>query len=688
MNTGVGTLASKFLIDTQQAVNNMVQLGQMTQTQADRMVRSVKSVEAQLRSMAKATQDSANSAKYHADQTTKAGHAAEEFSLHTAAAKREVLVLAHELSQGNYSRFGGSLLVLAERTNAWALATNPLVLGLTAVAVAAGGVAAAALIGAHEAEEFRKTLILTGNAAGLTAVNFDAIAYQAAHATVSTVGSAKQMAEALARTGRVGSAEFGEATKAGLLMEKLTGGSAEEIAKDFARMGDDVAKWAAENNKQYHFISALQYSYIKKLQDQGDASGAAVKVYEALNTQMGKVNKMAEEQAGWWDQARMALSKYWDVLKHVGAPDTTADQLAFLRARRASLGPAAGAGQSRSEAIASVDAQIEALRLKARAEQQVADATARTAQVEEKKIDALRNAKQETPVSMAAYDAVINATQKYLDESTEMLAVGRKLSDVEKWRINQLAELRKQTEGLTFVARLNAQVGIEAAASQMRQAEALKKSTEMEAEMQKLLSDKGLIAGQNQSFDDEKQIAATKYLNSLPDQAKRAEQMVNGSFQRMEDAIVAFSHTGKLSFSSLFQFMADEYVRNLVRMAEKKFLTDSAGNFVGMSQGLSNVGSWLSGLFGVAGTHATGLDYVPYDGYLAMLHKGERVQTAVQASNGRSGGGGAGGNSVDASVSIGSVGSGVSEGRMMQAISQAQAVTMARLRRMQQQGYA
>ena len=32
----------------------------------------------------------------------------------------------------------------------------------------------------------------------------------------------------------------------------------------------------------------------------------------------------------------------------------------------------------------------------------------------------------------------------------------------------------------------------------------------------------------------------------------------------------------------------------------------------------------------VSGSHANGLDYVPYDGYIAELHKGERVMTAEE----------------------------------------------------------
>jgi hypothetical protein len=34
---------------------------------------------------------------------------------------------------------------------------------------------------------------------------------------------------------------------------------------------------------------------------------------------------------------------------------------------------------------------------------------------------------------------------------------------------------------------------------------------------------------------------------------------------------------------------------------------------------------------GAVGSHANGLDYVPYDGYFAMLHQGERIQTAAEA---------------------------------------------------------
>lgn len=41
---------------------------------------------------------------------------------------------------------------------------------------------------------------------------------------------------------------------------------------------------------------------------------------------------------------------------------------------------------------------------------------------------------------------------------------------------------------------------------------------------------------------------------------------------------------------------------------------------------------------GVDGSHASGLDYVPFDGYVAELHKGEQVLTAEEAKDNRRGG--------------------------------------------------
>ncbi|NMV36774.1 phage tail tape measure protein [Ralstonia insidiosa] len=67
----------------------------------------------------------------------------------TAGARRELLVLAHEASQGSWKNFGGSLLVLGERTDALSMLMNKTALSIGAM-VAVLAIAAHAVVKAGE----------------------------------------------------------------------------------------------------------------------------------------------------------------------------------------------------------------------------------------------------------------------------------------------------------------------------------------------------------------------------------------------------------------------------------------------------------------------------------------------------------------------------------------------------------
>lgn len=68
---------------------------------------------------------------------------------------------------------------------------------------------------------------------------------------------------------------------------------------------------------------------------------------------------------------------------------------------------------------------------------------------------------------------------------------------------------------------------------------------------------------------------------------------------------------------------------------------DILGGFKNIGAGLAKIspaGIVTGGIIGaVNGSHADGLDYVPFDGYVAELHKGERVQTKEEADDWRNG---------------------------------------------------
>lgn len=142
---------------------------------------------------------------------------------------------------------------------------------------------------------------------------------------------------------------------------------------------------------------------------------------------------------------------------------------------------------------------------------------------------------------------------------------------------------------------------------------------------------------------------ATRALANYSDQAANAaayaERFTTGSLGQLEDAVAKFSRTGKLNLGSLWQFMADEFIRQQARMAIASATGGQGGLFGSL---ISAVGSY----FGVSGTPqrggyegagltgdfaradraiplAVGTNYVPYDGMPAVLHKGEAVVPAA-----------------------------------------------------------
>lgn len=105
--------------------------------------------------------------------------------------------------------------------------------------------------------------------------------------------------------------------------------------------------------------------------------------------------------------------------------------------------------------------------------------------------------------------------------------------------------------------------------------------------------------------------------------AKNIQDALGENLYQMLDG--NFENIGK-SFGNMLKRMAAEAMAaNLGRTLFGDFAkTGNVGGWLG--EGLK----WVGGLFGIP-SHADGLDYVPYDGYVAKLHKGERVQTAAEA---------------------------------------------------------
>lgn len=257
-------------------------------------------------------------------------HGAQRASGATAGFTRELLVLGHELSQGQYKRFGGSLLVLAEYSGTATKALSALVGPLGLVAAAAALLGYSAFHGHEQAEELRKSLVLTGNAAGVTAGEMDRLTKVVSMATGKTAGASRDALQALISTGEIGPAMLASAAMAVTRVASLSGETAESVAQDFAKMSDGVAKWAAEHNKRFNFISASQYEYIKTLEESGKKAEAQGEVLRILNERLN-------ETRTFWDKLKQAVSEAWDEMAGNGREVTVEQKLDATNKRLAEI---------------------------------------------------------------------------------------------------------------------------------------------------------------------------------------------------------------------------------------------------------------------------------------------------------------------------------------------------------------
>lgn len=794
------SLSSTFTLDVSNAIASMVMAGKATETEAERMKRVLKQVGQQMDYLVKATKDVSA-----ANEGPKQGAANME---RYAVASRQARVEANMLTQANrnlgyqITDIGTSLaggmpwhLILIQQGGqirdayGGTAAAMRGILGLVtpvgvalAASAAAVGALATAFYQAHaEADKLNTSLIATGNASGMTRDRFRNVA--GASTGGSSLGDSKEALQALISTGRIVPEVIGAATEASLRMQKVFGMSAEEVAKDFAKMRGDASGWAAEYNQHANFITAADYTRIRALQAAGKESEAQAEVMRLLNVQLKAQADLAGPLEKLWKDYRNWVSEFWAGLSAAVGPETIAQEVTKLTAlvehlkglsknspagagdfglknaaaklqmlRQAQDDEARNADESAARAAKNADDILKASRqyqdalatitragqervfaeltngmdrteqaVKAAyasgitngqqyrdamyliakqrladeitlAQQQVAIEAKRPVKTEletrakegavagaENKLIGLQGKGQKLDAEyltgdVQTYRDLIAEINKYNAVSDEMAGTTRKLTENEKWRLDEMSKLDKAMSKMTLNEYEYARAKIISAEASRKHAEEISKSTEMEAEMQKLLANKGLV-GDRRSMGDNMSIAVGKYFNSLPDEAKRAEVLVTKIFTRMEDAVINFVKTGKLSFTDLFSFIAEEYLRNAIRKTMKSTMTDEAGNF-----SLLSLWNAATSLFT---PKANGMDYVPYNNYPAMLHEGERVLTRQDAANGA-----AYGKGENITISHGDlhVGQGVSRGEVAAALKIQQASTVELIRRRDRTG--
>lgn len=200
---------------------------------------------------------------------------------------------------------------------------------LAALAAGIGAVGYAAYKGYRDNQQLQDSLLLTGNYAGLVAGQLDAMAERVSSRINGTVAASRQVLAQLTSTGRFTVESMEETAAAVQLVAKFSGKSSADVVKDFAAMGDGVAKWAERANGSYHFLDSATLAYIKRLEEQGLKQEAARLTSEKLSEHLGGdlLRNMGTIERAWHDIAK-AASDAWEAMKRVGRPDTAQEVLA------------------------------------------------------------------------------------------------------------------------------------------------------------------------------------------------------------------------------------------------------------------------------------------------------------------------------------------------------------------------
>lgn len=367
------------------------------------------------------------------DKLNKTTTGFEKLRLGSRQAQENVVQLGNALSSGDWGSGVRAVAQLGAGAGEGAAGLLAILGPLALATAAVGGLAYAFYKGSEEQDSYNKSLILTGNYAGVSAGQLGDMARQVS-ATVGTTGQAAEVLALLAGNGKIAGESFTGITQAAVSMQEATGKAVSETVAEFAKLADDPVKASAALNEQYHYLTASVYSQIAALEKQGDHAGAVKLATESFADAINERTPRILENLSFWEKGYNAVARAADGLKNIGRSDLGAD---IEQARRDLAGAQAGdvgLFQNKQEMI-----DLYQNRLNMLEDQQAAEADIAKWQGEQAK------AQGDAVSSMAKVDALTKSAWTNEQKRTEAIKeYKRQLEDIRKVapndpRLNQAA---------------------------------------------------------------------------------------------------------------------------------------------------------------------------------------------------------------------------------------------------------
>ncbi len=203
--------------------------------------------------------------------------------------------------------------------------------GVTSLAVATGALAYAWYHGDSTLSEFNKTLVLSGNQAGLTADRMLTLS-RAGQAAGLTFNQARESLAALVNAGVRGGEQFDAINQSVARFASASGVEVDKVAEAFGKLTTDPTSGLMAMARQFRNVTAEQIAYVAQLQRSGDEAGALQAANDIATKGFDEQTRRLKENMGtletWADKTGKAFKSMWDAILDIGRPESSADMLA------------------------------------------------------------------------------------------------------------------------------------------------------------------------------------------------------------------------------------------------------------------------------------------------------------------------------------------------------------------------
>ncbi|ELY0891376.1 phage tail length tape measure family protein [Klebsiella pneumoniae] len=544
---------------------------------------------------------------------------------------------------------------------------NPMTIGIGALVAVVGTLTYAWYKGSQEQQEFNKSLVLTGNIAGVTTGQLADMARSVADNTGNTTAAAAQALNRVVSGGKIATGSMQTVTEAVVAMNDATDESIDSMVADFEKIAQNPVAAIGELNDKYHFLTLATYNQIKALQDEGNQQEAARLATEAYAATMKqRADEITESlgtlQSAWkWlgDEAKGA----WDAMLNIGREKSLESQLEEAEKALENAQRSRGLGnglwntygvnyQGSDNAIAQAQAQVDSLRGQITAQGVLNDAISTYNKRQQKGVDAMRRLDAQAD-RMASNESKRKKELAQLDRDlADARAAGRAISAEDeaarRKEINEKYKDPKTPKGKSYTedaaTRLLDQINQQTAAmqSQLDASDKLNSATQARIKFEQQIADlksktqltadqKSILSRSDEILQAYKQQEALQNSVKTLDDYRKMQEQVKTKDERTNDLLKTrlellekAKATGQLKPGEYEKTRADIYQNTDMQ------LPSTVRNVVGNT---TPTGGQLSGTFGGMQQQYSQLDQAQkdLDAWLARKEEAYKKAGAITA---------------------------------------------------------